>query len=159
MPGYRTRGAAHTIAGHGAIEVLLVVLLGAMVVLGGCSGSTASPGGTVNPDQPPRGSVWFGTAFDATTYVLGERFSTVEVNRPFSLVAHLTKSMDAPDLNMRTTHDDVYVSQARVNATGTGVMWGFTPTPPSAPGTWQYDFVDAHGNVLASGSISATASQ
>lgn len=116
-------------------------------------------GWTTNPNQPLRGSIWFGTTFDATTYVLAERVSTIEINAPFSLVAHLTKSMDARELSMRTTHDGLYVSQAKVNATGTGVMWGFTPVPASAPGTWQYDFVDQHGNVLASGSISAMASQ
>jgi hypothetical protein len=152
--------AATTSRLSGLVQALLVVgiigLLGVGAYIGLLNPTTQLPiSTTVSPDVPPAGQVWFGQSFDPATFAISGRQTTVGANQPFSMVAHLTRTMDAAKLAIRAYFNDALVATAPVNATGSGDVFGFSPGPLYAAGSWRYDLVDVGGNVLASGSVTA----
>lgn len=112
-------------------------------------------GRTASTNVPPAGTIWFGTSFDPSSMELAGRKTAVGSTEAFSMVAHLTKTMNATDLVIRSYFDGQLVGQSPVSAQGSGEVWGFSPGPLSAVGTWRYDITDVGGNVLASGSLDA----
>ena len=64
--------------------------------------------------------------------------------------------MDASALAIRTSWNGQLVSTVAVTAKGSGDVWGFSPGPLFMAGEWKYDLTDIGGNVLASGTITAT---
>lgn len=119
-----------------------------VVLLLGC----AAPK-TVTTNVPPAGAIWFGTSFDPSTMELAGRKTTVGQSEAFSMVAHLTRSMNASDLVIRSYFEGKLVGQSPVSAQGSGDVWGFSPGPLLAAGSWRYDITDVGGNVLASGTL------
>lgn len=113
-------------------------------------------GGDSSADLPPEGAVWFGNSFDTDTFEIRQRLQSVSTTETFAMVASLSRVMDADEINMRVFWDGQAVSNAGINATGSGDLWGFTAGPLFSAGEWRYEFTDIGGNVLASGEIRAT---
>lgn len=105
---------------------------------------------------PPAGAIWFGTTFDPSTMQISGQKTAVGTQEPFSIVAHLTRSIDASELIMRISLNGQLLSNGKVNASGTGDVWGFSPGPLFQAGTWRYELTDIGGNVLASGQVEAS---
>jgi hypothetical protein len=149
----------------GAAELLVVALItvtlagAGYLVLGGSGAKLATgPGPTLTPvivDLPPSGQIWFGSSFDPATFALKAKTFRVNINTPFSMVASLTRSVDGADLSVRLSLDGGLAKSQPLHVTGFGAVWGFTPDPLPAGGTWRYDLVDIGGDVLASGTIQA----
>lgn len=147
----RSRG----VGGIVALLVFLGVIAAFVWIVGGdklLGTKTLSNGA----DVPPVGQVWFGTTFDSSTLELSGRTSSVGSTSPFSLVGHLTKSMAGKDLVVRIYFNGALVGTTGINAAGDGDVWGMSPGPLFAAGEWRYDFTDVGGNVLATGTVTAT---
>lgn len=139
-------------------------ILAVAILVGACSGTT--PTTTTRPpaatpavqsaNLPPTGVIWFGSSFDTTTFAIAGKTSKVDSHAGFSMVAHLIRAMDASALAMRIYWNGSLVSTTAVNALGSGDVWGFSPGPLFEAGTWRYDITDVGGNVLATGSVTAT---
>lgn len=132
----------------------LAVLLGTAFLLSACSSAAAPAAARV--DIPPVGVIWFGSSFDPQTFAISSRLTTVTAHQAFSFVAHLPGVMEATKLAIRTSFNDQLVATTPVNATGSGDLWGFSPGPLFAAGEWKYDLTDIGGNILATGTLTAT---
>jgi hypothetical protein len=147
--------------GVGVLFVGLLVVAGAifsaLAILPRGTADTSTPQATSATSRiPPIGKIWFGSSFDTETLEVSGRLSTVTANQGFSLVAHLPKDMEATALLIRTSWNGDLVATTPVNAAGSGELWGLTPGPLYAAGEWRYDMTDIGGNVLATGTITAT---
>lgn len=131
----------------GEVRRLLVLVL----LLAACTSTT-----TTSANVPPPGQIWFGSSFDPKTGVVSGRTDTVGSNAPFSFVAHLAKPTDGAKLVIRTYWSGKLVGTTPSGLTGNSDVWGFTPGPLGEPGAWRYELTDVGGNVLASGTITAT---
>src|SRR5207253_4730299 len=107
-------------------------------------------------DVPPIGTIWFGHSFDATTFAISGRISTVGVGEPFSFVAHLPRGLNASELIVREWRNGKLVATRRANSTGEGDIWGFSSGPRVETGQWRFDLTDLGGKILATGTITAT---
>jgi hypothetical protein len=133
--------------------VALVVLA---ITIAACGDGSANATPVAPANVPPAGAVWFGTSFDTQTLAISGRLVSVTANQGFSFVAHLPRVMDASALLIRTSLDGDLVATVPVSATGSSDLWGFSPGPLFAVGAWRYDMTDIGGNVLATGTITAT---
>lgn len=153
------------------VGTIVVVLILAVVVIGGfqllrdrgdqilqdvADALASTNGGASVPGVPPEGDVWFGSSFDTDTLAIRGRTTSVGSQEAFAIVAHLTRSIDASKLVMRIYLDGGLIASNAVNASGSGDLWGFSPGPLFQPGQWKYEFTDIGGNVLASGTVTAT---
>ena len=128
-----------------------------MGILAGCSGSVpAAAPPAARADIPPVGAIWFGSSFDPQTFAISSRLTTVTANQGFSFVAHLSRVIDASALLIRTSWNGQLVATTPPSAKGSGDLWGFSPGPLFAAGKWKYDLTDIGGNVLATGTLTAT---
>lgn len=119
--------------------------------------ASGNPGGGGSlPGVPPAGEAWFGSSFDTDTFAIRNRKVSVGAHEAFAVVAHLPRTLDGSDLVIRVYLDGSLISTTGANATGSGDIWGFSPGPLFEPGTWKYEFTDLGGNVLASGTVTAT---
>lgn len=105
---------------------------------------------------PPAGVIWFGSSFDPTTFDIHGKTGTISATQAFSAVAHTTRSMKGSDMSIRISFNGTAVASSAVTWQGEGDIWGFSRSAVIAPGFWTYDLVDVGGNVLASGTITAT---
>ena len=135
------------------IVVLVLAFLsnGGVLNLGGTGG-----GGPSAANLPPAGTIWFGSSFDPQTFAIANRLTTLTTNQGFSFVARLPRTMDASQLAIRASLNGQLMTSIAVNAKGSGDTWGFSPGPLFMAGTWKYDLTDIGGNVLATGTITAT---
>jgi hypothetical protein len=139
------------------VVLVLVGILVLVAAVGALSrGNLSSPSGsTTSANLPPAGSIWFGTSFDPNTFELAGQTTSIGSNAGFSAVAHLTRVVNGSGLNVRVYFNEDLVSTTGVSWTGSGDVWGFSPGPLFAAGTWKYEITDVGGNVLAAGSIHA----
>lgn len=147
--------------GIGALFVGLLILAGvifsALAILPRGPADTSTPQATSATSRiPPIGKIWFGSSFDTETLEVSGRLSTVTANQGFSFVAHLPRVMEATALLIRTSWNGDLVATSPLTVSGSGDLWGFTPGPLYAAGEWRYDMTDIGGNVLATGTITAT---
>lgn len=118
--------------------------------------TTDTPARVSTVGLPPAGIIWFGTTFDPDTLVLAKRITSVGATAPFSFVGHLTREMDGAKLVIRSYWNSKLVGTSSANGEGTSELWGFSPGPLFEKGKWKYELTDIGGNVLASGTITAT---
>jgi hypothetical protein len=119
------------------------------IALVGCGG--------VNPaDAPPAGTVWFGQSLDAKTLAITGRSTTLAMGTAGVMVANLGKSMKPEDVMVRVTFDGAVVNNERVKGSGNAAYWGIPITSLPAAGDWLFEFVDAGGAVLATGTLTVT---
>ena len=148
-------------AGIGTFGKILLGLIAVAVVIGiielASGGFIFGSGSTVqDADTPPAGTIWFGSSFDPTTFVISGRTNTVGVQAPFAMVAHLTRSTDGSQMSIRAYLDGGLVATQDANANGTADLWGWSLGALFQPGEWRYEIIDVGGNVLASGSVTAS---
>lgn len=151
--------AAPRRANGGLWVILLVVVIGAALVATGSLNDVLDrigAKGVSAEDLPPAGVVWFGDSFDPNTFAIAGRKTTTSSTGPFSMVAHLSKSMKGSDLVIRIYYAGSLITTTSVNSTDFGDTWGLSPGPLFQAGVWRYDFTDVGGNILATGSITAT---
>ena len=116
----------------------------------------ACKGGVSSANVPPTGEVWFGQSFDTSTFAITGRTSTVKVGAPFAAVANIGKTVDGSAMNMRIYLDGTLIATTGLSWTGSGDVWGWSPNPAYAAGSWRYELTDVGGNVLAGGQVEAT---
>ena len=126
------------------------LLLHVCLALIGCKAGVSSA------NVPPTGEVWFGASFDTTTFAITGRTSSVKVGAPFAAVANIGKTVDGSAMNMRIYLDGTLLTTTGLSWTGSGDVWGWSPNPAYAAGSWRYELTDVGGNVLATGQIEAT---
>jgi hypothetical protein len=57
---------------------------------------------------------------------------------------------------IRVSYNGALVSTIPSSTKGNSDVWGFSPGPLFEAGQWRYDLTDIGGNVLASGTVTAT---
>jgi hypothetical protein len=134
--------------------IVLAVLAGVYAVVS--NGGIGLGGGTSKADVPPVGQIWFGQSFDPSTMAMSGRTTSVGAQTAFSMVAHLPKSMDGSQLDVRAYLNGDLITTQAANAKGSGDLWGWSAGPLFQTGTWRYEITDLGGNVLASGEVTAT---
>lgn len=118
---------------------------------------TACSSGTVDQSNvPPAGQVWFGTSFDPKTFVITDRRTTIGTQEGFAMVAHLVKPTDMQGTTIRASLNGNLVNSVATGLTTSGDVFGLALTSVVMPGQWRYDIVDVGGNVLASGTVTAS---
>jgi zinc-ribbon domain len=133
-----------------AVLVVAAVVVLYFLVWRGAPG-TLFPAATT----PPPGEIWFGDSYDATTFVLRERWTSVAAGRQLAAVAHTARQIAADGGKLRIELDgSIIADEALANLTGPGNLIGFTFSPPS-PGTYTFSVVATDTTVLATGSITA----
>jgi hypothetical protein len=153
--------------GSGVLQGLLVLAIlgvagfGAWYALGQTgAGPPQSPpgGGAEQPlDLPPAGVIWFGESFDADTFEIHGRTSTVAADETFRMVAHLEEAVAGDELVMRVSwNGSAVANQAASEESESGDIWGWTLGPLFQAGSWRYELTDIGGNVLAAGTIEVT---
>jgi hypothetical protein len=135
-----------------AVVVIAALVLEASGVITGGGASGRAPSG----DLPPAGSIWFGSTFDRTTFVLGGRTTIVGTDAPFSFVARLTRSTRGSEMAMRWSRDGSLATKSALGWDGEGEVWGGTTGPLSEAGDWRLELTDLDGNTLASGTLVVT---
>jgi hypothetical protein len=118
--------------------------------------ASINAGGGSVPGVPPKGDVWFGSSFDASTLAIRGRTTSVGAHEAFAVVAHLTRSMDGSKIVIRLYLDGQLLASNALGGAGSSDVWGMSPGPLFQPGVWKYEFTDIGGNVLASGQLTAT---
>lgn len=136
------------------IGLILIAIVGGAIVF--LNGGRLPSIGAASANVPPVGSIWFGDSFDSNSFEIRGRKSSVGSSSSFSFVAHLTRSVDASELSIRIYWNGQLTANQAVNATGSGEIFGFSPGPLSELGEWKHELAGVGGNVLASGTITAT---
>jgi hypothetical protein len=106
-----------------------------------------------------RRPAWFGSASRSIPrrFVIRGRTTTVGALAPFSYVATLRSETNGSRLALRVYLNDPLVSNSDfTDEDGSGDIWGGTTGPLYEPGRWRYELTDIGGNVLASGTVTAT---
>jgi hypothetical protein len=153
---YKLHGSGMPVTRRGWLILLgIAVLVGGFYVLNSKIPSIG-PAGVSSANLPPAGTIWFGSSFDASTFEIRDRTTSINSQQGFSAVAHLTRSMDGSAHSVRISYNGTVVSSSSVTWQGWGEVWGFSPGALLAAGDWRYELIDVGGNVLASGTIRAT---
>ena len=149
LPGIPRRAIAW--GALGAVAALALVL----VVLGGpwSSERPGSVAGTVSPDLPPPGTVWFGRSFDRSTFEMPSRVPTARTGESIAYVARLIRPGNG--LTVRTVIGGVRATIREVEVSDEADIAGGT-IELSAAGLVGIEIVDGSGAVLASGTFVVT---
>lgn len=134
--------------------IIVAVIGGAILVPNG--GRLPSSASVATGEVPPAGSIWFGDTFDSdpSSSKAGRRLLE-QPGRSRSLLTSRDPSTHL-SLAIRVYYDGALVSSQGVDASGSSDIWGFSPGPLFAAGEWRYELIEIGGNVLASGTITAT---
>jgi hypothetical protein len=141
-PGLRLR------AGLSALAVT------ACLTLAGCGG-----GGTVPAqDVPPAGTIWFGTAYDVTTFHLTGHATSFPLGQQVALVARMSRAMGNERVEIDLTTSGIRLPVGYTSFTpGNDIAAELVPPNYlTIPGQIAFQAQDAGGNVLAIGTITIT---
>ena len=146
---------------------VLAILFGTLAILvaacggGGGDGAGASvPGaGTVANGNPPPGStVFFGSAFDPTTFAVADKTGKIKVGDKVVAVGKALAPVDGTGVKLRLeaggTAKPLRAPDAMDNPTSASFFASDLSGDGLTPGTWIVSFVNAEGRVLASGFLS-----
>jgi len=75
------------------------------------------------------GAIWFGSTFDADTFVIRDRTTSATAGQPLAVVGQLTKVMDGDQINLPLSYNGTVVSNQALGASGSGDIWGWTLRP------------------------------
>jgi len=107
------------------------------------------------PSVPPAGEIWFGDTYDAGTFEMHQRWTSVSTGRPISCVAHTPREIAADAARLRIDLDGTTLADQTLSSlSGPGDLIGFSFTPPAA-GTYTFSIVGLDSSVLAMGSLPA----
>ena len=135
----------------GTMRALILAVVAALVLVGCGNGGVT----VANQDIPPAGTMWFGTAYDVSSFALTDRSDTFPAGQQIAVVAH----MSSPPGNERVS---LYMSlggiQTPVGYTDfSGQLDLMAELLPAiyftTPGQYPLQAKDAGGNVLSSATL------
>jgi hypothetical protein len=112
-------------------------------------------GGSVGPNVPPPGTIWFARSFDPDTYEVHNRLTFVGPDDTFFMVGQLPRSVAGSRIAIREYLDGDLFTVAWTLRKDVAGIWGFSLGPLRGPGLWRYEIAEIGGDVLASGQIVA----
>ena len=155
-------------------RILAVLVLGA--VLGGCGpvagnpaggggggggagASTAAGGAPVaNGAVPPGSSVYFGSAYDPSTFAVADRTTKAKVGAPIVAVGKALAPIDGSDVKLQLTLNGaakpLRPPDTMDNPTSTSFFASDLSKDNLTPGTWIVSFINGSNRVIASGFLS-----
>ncbi len=155
MAPTRSPGVSRKVNPYREALITIGILAVAILAVGAVVQARGLPFNLGSQPVPGAGEIWFGDSFNASTFELHERWSTVQVGRPLAGVAHTTRTVEASGAKLHIDLDGATVAdQLLARISGPGDLIGFTFTPPAA-GTYTFSIVGLDGTVLAKGSIPA----
>jgi hypothetical protein len=136
-----------------ALIAVIAVVIGGLLLLSRGSGGAASVPVT---NQPPAGSIWFGTAFDPGTFALTGRGTSFPIGQ-IALVVHLSRPSRGENIGLMIINPVVDIPQPAGGgnlAAGDDLLAQLEPALyfPVA-GTYHVVVLDAGGNQLAAGDV------
>ncbi len=103
---------------------------------------------------PARGEIWFGEAYDPTTFAIRGRTDSVRPNATFAMVAHAMRPVDEASILVRTLRNGTLVRTTGPDPRwNSGELLGFSLTAPLSQGRWRYEVTDLGGTLLAAGAV------
>lgn len=133
------------------MRAMILAILASLALIG-CSAA----GNVAAQDVPPAGVIWFGTAYDTTTFALTDRSDTFPVGTQIAVVAHLRSVPATVRVTLYTTFEGEQVPVGYTDFTGNGydIMADLIPAIYSTvPGQLPFQAKDSGGNVLATGTL------
>jgi hypothetical protein len=147
-------------------RVLAVLVLGA--VLAGCgpvAGQPAGGGGggggeapVANGAVPPGSTVYFGSAYDPTTFAVADKSGTAKVGAPIVAVGKALAPVDGSDIKLQLTLNGqskpLRAPDKMDNPSSASFFASDLSKDNLTPGTWIVSFVNGNNRVIASGFLS-----
>jgi hypothetical protein len=148
-------------------RILAVLVLG--VLVGACGGG--GPAGNVNGangsggaapvsggDVPPGSSVYFGSAYDPTTFAVAGRTTKAKVGAPIVAVGKALAPVDGTgikiEIKLNGTAKPLRPPDAMDNPTQASFFASDLSKDGLTPGTWIISFINPSNRVIASGFLS-----
>jgi hypothetical protein len=149
-------------------RILAVLVLGAMLAgcgpvggqpAGGDGGSGGGGGAPVgNGAVPPGSSVYFGSAYDPTTFAVADRSTKAKVGAPIVAVGKALAPVDGSDIKLQLTLNGttkpLRAPDKMDNPSSASFFASDLSKDNLTPGTWIVSFVNGNGRVIASGFLS-----
>ncbi|MGD0123681.1 MAG: hypothetical protein ABSC46_14155 [Candidatus Limnocylindrales bacterium] len=127
--------------------VLLVVGVGGFFI-------TRQAGVQPNDNQPPAGTIWFGTSFDTSTFAVSGQASSFTQGDHVVMVAHFSSTVSSGK-GLNILYDGVFIKS--VTATSDWDLFGMAlNVAVLTTGTHTFEIDDVGGNRLASGTVTIT---
>jgi hypothetical protein len=125
----------------------------AVVAVGGFL-LTRQTGVQPNANQPPAGTIWFGTSFDASTFAVSGQASSFTQRDHVVMVAHFNGTVSSGN-GLNILVDGVILKSE--TATSNWDLFGMALNAAVLPtGTHAFEIDDVGGNRLASGAVTIT---
>jgi hypothetical protein len=149
-------------------RILAVLVLGALVsACGGASpgGGAAGSGGAgaapvTGGDVPPGSSVYFGSAYDPTTFAVADRSTKVKAGAPIVAVGKALAPVDGSGIKVEIKANGTAKPLRPPDAIDNPATATFFASDLSkdglTPGTWIVSFVNPNSRVIASGFLTVT---
>jgi len=128
-----------------------LAMVAVLLSVAGCSSS----GGVQATNLPPAGTVWFGTSFDTTTFVIAGQASSFPQSGQVALVARLSKMVPGGQpVNLLV--DGIVMKSAAASSSDYDAFGSTLTAAQMTTGSHAVTVTDAGGNLLASGSVTIT---
>lgn len=126
----------------------------------GTFGSSDGPAleGTPSSDAPPPGEIWFGDAFETTTFAVEGRRTTATLSEETAVVATFSKIVEQ-SMRFQVLHVKDVVYQEVIALDDPANTYGFILTMDTLllpPGSYTFRFRDAGGHTVAQGAVKLT---
>jgi hypothetical protein len=132
------------------------LLLGVVLLVVGVGGFfiTRQSGVQPNANQPPAGTIWFGTSFDTSTFAVSGQASSFTQSEHVVMVAHFSSTVSSGK-GLNVLVDGVIIKST--SATSDWDLFGMALNVAVLPtGTHTFEIDDVGGNRLASGTVTIT---
>src|SRR3954471_227313 len=145
-------------------RILAVLVLGAAI--SGCGGGApagsgnggAGAGPVGNGAVPPGSTVYFGSAYDPTTFAVADRSTKAKVGAPLVAVGKALAPVDGTgvqiEIKLNGDAKPLRPPDAMDNPTTATFFASDLSKDNLTPGTWIVSYVNPNGRVLASGFLS-----
>ncbi len=148
-------------------RILAVLILGAVVAAcgGGAPAGNAGGGGggagaapVANGAVPPGSTVYFGSAYDPTTFAVADKSTKAKVGAPIVAVGKALAPIDGSDIRIEIKLNGnakpLRPPDAMDNPTSASFFASDLRKDGLTPGTWIVSFVNGSNRVIASGFLS-----
>jgi hypothetical protein len=148
----------------------VVAVLVMAAVLGACGGGAPAGGGgggggdasgaapVANGAVPPGSTVYFGSAYDPTTFAVADRTTRAKVGAPIVAVGKALAPVDGTgvkiEIKLNATAKPLRPPDAMDNPSSASFFASDLSKDGLTTGTWIVSFVNAGGRVIASGFLS-----
>ncbi len=148
-----------------ALAILLSIIA---LVLAACGGGGGGGGGgaasipgaapVANGDVPPGSTVFFGSAYDPSTFAVADKTTKIKVGDPVVAVGKALAPVDGAgvklELKLNATAKPLRAPDAMDNPATASFFGSDLSADGLTPGTWIVSFVNPQGRILASGFLS-----